>query len=92
MDLIEKHAVAPAIILLTWLGSFEQRMRNKVSKDLLNQHKEDSERRLARGIQRFDKHDKLFEKFGDIQINQGKTLVKIYTIVERMEKNNGGSK
>ena len=50
MDLIEKYAVAPAIILLTWLGSFEWRMRNKVSKDLLNQHKEDSERRLARGI------------------------------------------
>ena len=31
MEMIEKYALAPAIILLTWLGSFEWRLKSKVS-------------------------------------------------------------
>ena len=30
METLEKYAIAPALILLTWLGSFEWRLRSKV--------------------------------------------------------------
>ena len=80
MDLIEKYAIAPAVVLMAWLGSFEWRLRNKVSKDMFKQNNEDTGRRLGRGVERFDKIDERL-------ITQGETLVKIHTIVERMEKN-----
>ena len=82
MDLIEKYAVAPAVIFMAWLGSFEWRLRNKVSKDLFNQSNEDLNRRLGRGVERFDSIDK------ELKAQSG-ILTKVHTIVERMEKNNG---
>ena len=82
MDLIDKYAVAPAVVFMAWLGSFEWRLRNKVSKDLFKQSNEDLNRRLGRGVERFDKIDKKLE-------TQGEVLTKVHTIVERMEKNNG---
>ena len=82
MDLIEKYAIAPAVVLMAWLGSFEWRMRNKVSKDMFKQNNEDTDRRLGRGVTRFDKIDERL-------ITQGETLVKVHTLVEALAKKNG---
>ena len=89
MDLIEKYAIAPAVVLMAWLGSFEWRLRNKVSKDMYKQNNDDTDRRLGRGVERFDKIDDTLKEHKDSQHEQGLLLTEIYTIVKRLDINNG---
>ncbi|MCK4240833.1 MAG: hypothetical protein KAX30_04360 [Candidatus Atribacteria bacterium] len=53
-----------------------------MSKDMYKQNNEDTDRRLGRGVERFDRID---EKL----ITQGETLVKVHTLVEALAKKNG---
>ena len=89
MDGIEKYIAAPIVVFLAWLGSFEWRLRNKVGMTLYKQNNEDLDRRLGRGVVRFDKNDKLLEKLTDVQVEQGKTLVEVHTIVKALAVKNG---
>ena len=82
MNSIIEKAIAPAVIITTWFASIEWRLRNKVSKDMYKQNNEDTDRRLGRGVTRFDNIDKRL-------ITQGETLVKVHTLVEALAKKNG---
>ena len=42
---------------------------------------------LTKGTEKFTAVDKKLEKLNTEQVKQGKVLVKVYTIVDRMEKN-----
>ena len=66
---MEKYFAIPLAMLLSWMGSIEIRLKNRVSKD------------------RFEDAQDWLQKVSDEQVKQGKVLVKVHTIVERMEKN-----
>jgi len=58
--------IAPIILPLAWMGSFEVRLRSKVSHKTFDQNREDINRRLGRGVERFDKIDKTLDKHSEL--------------------------
>ena len=61
--------------------------RALVTEKACDEHKADIDRRLGRGVERFDKIDEKLETLNKEQTEQGKVLVEVYTIVSQMEKN-----
>ena len=62
--------------------------RALVTEKACDEHKADIDRRLGRGVERFDNIDKKLETLNKEQTEQGKVLIKVFTIVERI--GNGG--
>jgi len=62
--------------------------RALVTEKACDEHKADIDRRLGRGVERFDKIDEKLETLNKEQTEQGKVLIKVFTIVERI--GNGG--
>jgi len=65
------------------------KINKSVTKELCNERTEDLERRLSRGVIRFDKNDKLLGKLTEKVTDQSLVLAKVLTIVERMDKTSG---
>ena len=74
--------LAPIILPLAWMGSFEWRLRGKTDQKTFDQNREDINRRLGRGVERFDKIDDKLEE-------QGKVLIEVRTVVKALAKKNG---
>ena len=79
------------LVLLGIVLSMQNVKINKAAtKELYEERSGDCQKSLDSSNERFDKNDTLLAKLTDEQVEQGKTLVKIYTIVSRMEKNGHG--
>lgn len=74
--------IAPGVLIVGWLSSFEWRLRSKVGQKTFDQNREDINRRLGRGVERFDKIDTKLEE-------HSKMLIEVCTIVKALAKKNG---
>ena len=85
------EAIGGGIGSLTLLGIIAKIAWNKVSgkqdTTMCNQRYTEVKAELAKGDGKFTAIDKKLEKLNAEQVEQGKVLVKVYTIVDRMEKN-----
>ena len=94
MDLGSASIACTAIIMagVAFMTFFRKRRngnpgsRALVTEKACDEHKADIDRRLGRGVDRFDKIDNKLDKLNDEQVEQGKVLIKVFTIVDRMEK------
>ena len=64
----------------------------KTDKAMCDQRYGDMLARLGRGVERFDKIDKTLDTHNTEQVKQGKVLVKVLTILERLDRNGGSRK
>jgi len=90
VDLATAIPVSVGIIMagIALMNFFRKRNSNPggVAEKLCDDRHEDIDRRLGRGVERFDKIDEKLEKLNTEQVEQGKVLIKVFTIVDRMEK------
>ena len=94
MDLGSTAIACTAVVMAgVAVMTFLRRRRNGnlgsqvlVTEKACDEHKADIDRRLGRGVDRFDKIDNKLDKLNDEQVEQGKVLIKVFTIVDRMEK------
>ncbi len=77
----EKFLV-PIILPLAWMASLEWRLRSMVGQKTFDQNREDINRRLGRGVERFDRIDTKLEE-------HSKMLIEVRTIVKALAKKNG---
>ena len=76
------------LVLLGIVLSMQNVKINKAAtRELCEERSGDCQKSLDSGNERFDKNDILLEKLTKEQVEQGKVLVEVYTIVSRMEKN-----
>ena len=76
------------LVLLGIVLSMQNVKINKAAtKELCEERTQDFKRSLKSGNEKFEKNDRLLAKLTDEQVEQGKVLIKVYTIVSRMEKN-----
>lgn len=71
------------VILRTQSISISKKTDKAMCKQRYGEVKED----LIKGDEKFGKIDKLMQDYQKEQIEQGKVLVEVFTIVDRMEKN-----
>lgn len=85
--------IAGIVILLISVVLTMQNVRiaKKANKELVEERHLHSLVELANGVKKFDKIDKQLEKLTNEQVEQGKVLIKVYTIVNRIEKNGNSS-
>jgi len=72
------------------VSAMTAKLDEKTDKAMCDQRYSELLSRLGRGVERFDKIDKALFEHNEEQVRQGKVLVKVLTIVERLNKNNGG--
>ena len=77
-------------LLSVVLGMQNVKINKAATKELCKERTEDFKRSLKSGNERFTKNDEILAKLNEEQVAQGKVLIEVYTIVKRMEKNNGG--
>ena len=69
------------------LGMQNVRINKAQTREMCDERHDNIEDNLKTGNNRFEKNDKLLAALNKEQVEQGKVLIEVYTIVQRMEKN-----
>ena len=72
------------------LGMQNVRISKAQTREMCDERHDNIEDSLKTGNNRFEKNDKLLAALNKEQVEQGKVLIEVYTIVQRMEKNGHG--